>query len=227
MADFQASLGLDASQKFEFSGAILDVVGFRIGIVEHVHVREWDRDSEGTLRLTSFVEHSRKPLDNGWKTRPIDKLTYACTCLGGLDVEQSGIRASSFVINGLFDKIDEIPDGVDGSLGFRLQYLRYRALFSFEPANLGRHHHLRKNGGDSSKCFGLGNPRAQPGDVIALLIGVDAPVILRRAGERFKVVGDAYIRMYMYGEGLIFAKEESEVLGMDLVAESCEAFSLS
>jgi hypothetical protein len=69
-------------------------------------------------------------------------------------MEQSSLRASSFVTNSLFDKMDEIPDEVDGPLGERFQGLRYRALFSFEAVNLGRRYDFDNEGDDSSNCFG-------------------------------------------------------------------------
>jgi hypothetical protein len=72
----------------------------------------------------------------------------------GLDVEQSGLCASFFITHDLFDKMDEVPDEVNGSLGERFQGLRYRAFFPFEAVNLGRRYDFDNEGDDSSNCFG-------------------------------------------------------------------------
>lgn len=48
--------------------------------------------------------------------------------------------------------------------------------------------------------MGMGPPSCCAGDVVALLAGIDVPMILRRDGARYRVVGPAYVAGIMKGE---------------------------
>ncbi|KAK4185938.1 hypothetical protein QBC35DRAFT_502647 [Podospora australis] len=50
--------------------------------------------------------------------------------------------------------------------------------------------------------LGNGQNATLPGDQVWILAGVATPLVLRPDGERFKVVGDAYVHGLMFGEGL-------------------------
>jgi len=50
--------------------------------------------------------------------------------------------------------------------------------------------------------IGLGPPDAEPGDLLCLLGGYSAPVVLRPFGEFFQFVGDVYVHGIMNGEAL-------------------------
>ncbi|KAL2062121.1 hypothetical protein VTL71DRAFT_6387 [Oculimacula yallundae] len=50
---------------------------------------------------------------------------------------------------------------------------------------------------------GLGPAGADVGDVVVILLGCRYPVILRRKGEDYVLVGEAYIDGLMYGEGMV------------------------
>ncbi|KAK0712279.1 heterokaryon incompatibility protein-domain-containing protein [Apiosordaria backusii] len=53
-----------------------------------------------------------------------------------------------------------------------------------------------------SQYLGNGPTAAIQGDQVWIVAGADAPLILRPDGDRFKIVGDAYVHGIMFGEGL-------------------------
>ena len=60
--------------------------------------------------------------------------------------------------------------------------------------------------------FGVGPRAAQPGDLVVLLYGSNAPSVLRPTGAYYQFVGECYIHEQMHGEAIeIAAKEPSLV----------------
>jgi hypothetical protein len=63
--------------------------------------------------------------------------------------------------------------------------------------------------------IGLGKPLAEVGDVIYLLCGSAAPMILRPEGDYYLLVGDCYIHQIMNGEALAWPGVEDVELVLD------------
>ncbi|CAM1508647.1 Fc.00g054950.m01.CDS01 [Cosmosporella sp. VM-42] len=62
--------------------------------------------------------------------------------------------------------------------------------------------------GTENGRMGLGPPATRAGDSIALLLGCDTPIILRKSEESWTVVGECYVHGAMYGEMLLTNKFE-------------------
>jgi hypothetical protein len=191
---------------FEFSDNILRLRGVQIGLVEHVEIREWIRDSQDALRLTSLVEHSRKLLDCFPDSFSVDKSAYTLTCLCGISEIRSGsdlLFDSATVEKGIFGSMGEISDELDWTIGNLLSDLRDRALFTFRTKKYegtAPHH----NGARAAiiQHFGLGGADLRSGDIVCLLRGFRAPVILRPVGEYYKFISDSYIHSFAEGEAV-------------------------
>lgn len=54
--------------------------------------------------------------------------------------------------------------------------------------------------GTSAGRIGLSPASAQAGDVVAVLVGCSVPILLRKTGEAWTVVGECYMHGVMYGE---------------------------
>jgi len=50
--------------------------------------------------------------------------------------------------------------------------------------------------------IGVAPETAEEGDYICVLLGCKVPVILRPVGDKFKIIGDAYVNGFMNGEAL-------------------------
>ena len=55
-------------------------------------------------------------------------------------------------------------------------------------------------------CFGMGPGRAQPGDEICVLLGCSIPLVIRRNGEEFELIGECYLKDFMNGEAIEMVK---------------------
>jgi hypothetical protein len=55
---------------------------------------------------------------------------------------------------------------------------------------------------DSSKIIGLGPDTLAEGDSVCILLGCSVPVVLRRVGDYFIYLGEAYVDEYMKGAGI-------------------------
>ncbi|KAI1368213.1 heterokaryon incompatibility protein-domain-containing protein [Xylaria arbuscula] len=55
----------------------------------------------------------------------------------------------------------------------------------------------------ADKVVGSGSLMMQPGDVVAVLLGCCAPLVLRPHGETYKVVDDCYVHGFMEGQALL------------------------
>jgi hypothetical protein len=56
----------------------------------------------------------------------------------------------------------------------------------------------------------MGMGTIKPGDIVALLLGGEVPIILRPDGHDYTFGGECYIHGFMDGEGLIEAKRLAE-----------------
>jgi hypothetical protein len=54
--------------------------------------------------------------------------------------------------------------------------------------------------------IGVADSRSRHTDIIAVLFGASVPLILRRIGEHYKVVGDSYLHGFMCGEAIQMMK---------------------
>ncbi|CZS91649.1 uncharacterized protein RAG0_02176 [Rhynchosporium agropyri] len=60
---------------------------------------------------------------------------------------------------------------------------------------------------------GLGPAGTETGDVLVILLRCRYPLILRRKGEGWALVGEAYVDGFMYGEGMAGVDEDIDLLG--------------
>jgi hypothetical protein len=72
--------------------------------------------------------------------------------------------------------------------------LLYEHIFN---AMQGRRFMVLKNG-----TMGLGSPRIRRDDVVCVPFGCQTPVVVRREGDYWVYVGDAYVEGYMYGRAI-------------------------
>jgi hypothetical protein len=193
----------------EFSDNILRLRGVRIGVVEHVKIREWPewfRDSQSALRLTSFVEHSRKLLDCFPGISSVDKAAYTLTCLCGISeiCSDSDVLCNSATVErSIFGSMGEISDDLDWTVGNLLAEHCARALFTFRTKKYdGTEPHHNGARAVITQNFGLGGADLRSGDVVCLLRGFSAPVILRPVGEYYKFISDSYIHSFAEGEAV-------------------------
>ena len=59
--------------------------------------------------------------------------------------------------------------------------------------------------------FGLVPKSARAGDVICILHGSKVPILLRRLGRCYRVIGQCYWHRWMYGEKVYCAEEGGDV----------------
>jgi hypothetical protein len=195
---------------FKFCHRSLEVRGVRLGVTNYVQVTDWQRGdlTEASSRVTSLVDQSRNLLNNFLKIRPVDKSTYALTSLCGLlrylnNHEELSISSSSEKL--LFcEPSGDIRLGgkEDREMGENPSWLRDRAMFLFVPIPSTVDEGRTNTNIPLSKCIGLGPASIQEGDIVTVLAGCKAPVILRPIGKNYEVVGDAYIDIFMDGEAM-------------------------
>jgi hypothetical protein len=208
---FNASGNLSPS--FRFLGNTLQIPGFQVGVIEHVQANEWGYEpDEHFLRFTSFLKHSRNILDKIQQFWSVDEETYVLTCLGGSleDAFEDDMKTRwvPLLRKELFDQKSEKVHDDDMVLGRTLRDLRFRVIFVFRTAASA--HHICMSGKETFKKIGLGNEGIEPGDIISILFGFKAPVLLRPVGEHYRVLCDAYIRDYMQGEVIESLKGEKD-----------------
>lgn len=66
----------------------------------------------------------------------------------------------------------------------------------------------------SGGCMGRGSKNIQKGDLIALIAGVDVPVIIRKEGDLYRIKGPAYVHGIMNGEK--WPEKESDLIDIVL-----------
>jgi hypothetical protein len=190
--------------------------------VEHVEIREWVRGSQSALRFTSFVESFRKLLDCFPGSSSVDKAAYTLTCLCGISeirTDSDLLCDSATVEKGIFGSMGEISDELDWTIGNLLSGLRDRALFTFRTKNYeGIEPDHKGARAVIIQHFGLGGTDLRPGDIVCLLRGFSAPVILRPVGEYYKFISDSYIHSFAEGgavdefDGVLERLESFEIL---------------
>ncbi|KAK3995159.1 hypothetical protein QBC44DRAFT_356566 [Cladorrhinum sp. PSN332] len=182
---------------YRFEGQELETRGFKVGVVKSTMADcVQSRDKDMAFRFTTVLKRRREWFDETpWpcEAEAVDRQTYVMTILcGGWSwmVER--------VTRGIFGETADINDLEDRRWGEMLIMLSGRELFTFEPTSAGE---LDNCQGTSFKYMGLGcNEWVFPGDIICVLLGFKTPVILKPVGDKYEIVGDAYIRMYMNGE---------------------------
>lgn len=65
-----------------------------------------------------------------------------------------------------------------------------------------------------TKGFGLVPRAAKAGDVVCILHGSKVPVVLRRLGRRYRLVGQCYWHGWMYGEKVDWAEDEGHLFSI-------------
>ena len=60
----------------------------------------------------------------------------------------------------------------------------------------------RKFASTKSKRLGLVRTKVKPKDLICILLGCSVPVILRKEGEKYTLMGEAYVHDFMDGKGM-------------------------
>jgi hypothetical protein len=58
--------------------------------------------------------------------------------------------------------------------------------------------------------LGLGPPNTEPGDVICILHGSKLPIVLRRQGDRWRLIGQCYVDGIMFGEAVTWAEDDAD-----------------
>jgi len=99
--------------------------------------------------------------------------------------------------------------GEDGSLTFESDTITPRELASFistVKATTSRRSICQSRQGH----LGLVPERTRPGDFIVIIYGLHTPYILRKVGENFRLLGEAYMHGIMDGEAL--AKDPQDIL---------------
>jgi hypothetical protein len=64
-----------------------------------------------------------------------------------------------------------------------------------------------------SGFIGLAPPEAKPGDIVAILVGAPVPLILRKRGDQYILIGECYVHGVMGGEALGHLSEELGQMG--------------
>jgi hypothetical protein len=81
--------------------------------------------------------------------------------------------------------------------------LKNRVLYSFQRADrfVSAQHGPGQNIAPSLD-IGVSPDTAEEGDYVCVLLGCKVPVILRSVGDKFRIIGDAYVNGFMGGEAL-------------------------
>lgn len=58
--------------------------------------------------------------------------------------------------------------------------------------------------------IGLGPPNTESGDVVCILHGSKLPIVLRRQGDKWRLIGQCYVDGIMFGEAVTWAEDEAE-----------------
>ena len=181
-------------------GRELEVRGFKVGVVRDIRVGNLTRDADLAFRFSAVVAQAREWFgETKWPCDPddVDRQTYAMTVLSGGWSWMAGK-----VEDAVFRELPQLEDLEDRRAGEALQPLGGRELFVFEPTEVGRLED-KDHQPAGFRYMGLAsNERVFPGDIICALLGFKTPVILEPVGDKYYLVGDAYIRIYMDGEAM-------------------------
>ncbi|KAK1764246.1 hypothetical protein QBC33DRAFT_547582, partial [Phialemonium atrogriseum] len=196
---FRASAGFPAF--YSFSGRQLETRGVRIGVIRQSRMNNLGRDQRMAFRFSDFIKHSRSWLEKiRWPcaAADIDRRTYAMTLLCG-----GWPELVERVERNVFGEMDELDDIQDRRLGEMLLPLAEREAMIFEPTRAGLLSGPYAEEGTTFKYMGLTSNRwVFEGDVVCVLLGFKTPVILKPVGDKYELIGDAYIRIYMDGEAM-------------------------
>lgn len=53
-----------------------------------------------------------------------------------------------------------------------------------------------------SNVIGMGPPRLQKGDIVCVFLGCSCPLIIRKENDHYILVGEAFVKGYMYGKAV-------------------------
>jgi hypothetical protein len=56
----------------------------------------------------------------------------------------------------------------------------------------------------------LGPPNTEPGDVVCILHGSKLPIVLRRQGDKWRLIGQCYVDGIMFGEAVTWTEDEAD-----------------
>jgi hypothetical protein len=97
----------------------------------------------------------------------------------------------------------------DEQLGSFLRELILKST-SINATNHRGRNELCVNGRVDIICTRFGIPR--PGDLVCLILGCAAPIVLRPVENHYKVLGEAYVPGIMYGEAIHLIREERQLM---------------
>jgi hypothetical protein len=124
-----------------------------------------------------------------------DRTITADTKLDGSRFEQP--QGFLFLSNALASRYAaRVLDDEGGSSTVSSLESRLRAAMRAVQLRVVRRRFFITSGG----CFGLGPRNAEEGDVVFVLLGCSVPVVLRRNGEDWSFVGEAFVAGIMDGE---------------------------
>jgi hypothetical protein len=185
-----------AEFSFEGNGSVLEVTGLCVDIVSSVgevcpigdqvpdlrtHIQKW-------MRLANISLDASKPNSPTEKTR-VDEF-WRTTVAN--QTKNNFMPPASF--SDMFDVWSErtkSPPAPDNTSTLPY-YVALRAAIRDRRFFLS----------SSSATMGLGPSNLTPGDMVCVLLGCDAPTIIRRAGGHHLFVGETYFHGYMDGEAI-------------------------
>ncbi|VUC30110.1 unnamed protein product [Clonostachys rosea] len=207
-----AAGGSPASVGFSAAGEILNAAGFRVGTVGRVGetMPEYEMvDSPTRLSEIWNISRSWYELAKGLRIDPLyrDEL-FSLTIFAGLP-----IRGAVEFLDFTADKYDEPPaqGGTTSESGYTISLSERRdsilagmhkssqqtSFFLIDPVDKDM-----ASGLSRLPLMGLGLPTMKEGDIICILLGCKAPVVVRPNGSGFKLVSAVYIEPLMKGAAM-------------------------
>jgi hypothetical protein len=211
---FHADGSTAPSFVFDNDNSILRARGVRLGSVKNLQrgIRKSESHLDRIVPFTAILKHANVCLDLLRQHSVFDQRAFLMTCLGGLPDGREDQQPWAPLLNllsfALSDQISQVTQQLenhqDNVLG---QFVSDQAIKAFlliqPPEHRAMSQQQQQNNTELSfPTIGIACGSPEPGDIIAVLIGCRAPVVLRPAGQRYQVIGDAYVYGFMRGEAL-------------------------
>lgn len=224
--------GVSTAHGFSFENKkLLLVNGVRLGtILQTVHgVGLGDSHLDRTVPFHSVVEKTQEYHDTILKIGKFDYMALAQTVIGGVADGREGqmpwenimkliyttIAGGGQEIINLLTANEDIALGQQFSDEIMKMFVILKPEWGYHMQSKGKIPTIeQEDKGHTPKLqppivtMAMANGSPKKGDIICVLRGCRAPVILRRVWKHYQVIGDAYVYGFMRGEALIDVSED-------------------
>jgi hypothetical protein len=195
----------------EISGRIIDSIGTLSGI-QH-YLRPSDSNLKGLLQLDeivlSFSNSSRRmrfqlETDEHFHRRILKVLLAEDHRRNHSDADWNKVLDSMVQSYHSYDQSSSTPP-TNAELDIRRKLIRLSRTCFSKTVFMSQ----------TQRVLGLAPRVAQSGDLICILHGSKVPVLLRKSGKCYLVVGQCYFEGYMYGELVDWEENDADVFKLE------------